>query len=148
MKNKRILHKPHKQIHTNTALYFFSSLSSGGHARNIFIAFNNETEEFIQQKPPKDHQDPILQQKIITKTKLMHVFGYSTQKINLFTSTTEEEESLVFNRKESWEFGTSLGFLACITTVRDSLRARHDLGVAGSVSLDFFTCPFALPILS
>jgi hypothetical protein len=60
----------------------------------------------------------------------------------------EEEESLVFNRKESWEFGTSLGFLACITTVRDSLRARHDLGVAGSVSLDFFTCPLAPPIWS
>jgi len=51
-----------------------------------------------------------------------------------------------FQRKESWEFGTGSGSLADITTDRDSLRARRDMGVTGSVSLDLFTCPLANPI--
>ena len=84
---------------------------------------------------------------IIKKTKLIqHILSTPHKKINLFTSTTEEEESLVFNGKESWEFGTSSGSLECITSVRDSLRARHGLGVP--VSLSYFTCPLALPIWS
>jgi hypothetical protein len=39
---------------------------------------------------------------IIKKTKLIqHILSTPHKKINLFTSTTEEEESLVFNRRKA-----------------------------------------------
>jgi hypothetical protein len=58
----------------------------------------------------------------------------------------KEELLFDFRQKDSWEFGTGLGLLADITTVRDSLRARRDLGVTGSVGLARFTCPLARPV--
>jgi|688.fasta_scaffold185614_1 hypothetical protein len=49
----------------------------------------------------------------IKTTLLQLILATPHKNINLFTSAPEEEESLVFNRKESWEFRTSSGSLAC-----------------------------------
>jgi hypothetical protein len=105
------------------------------------------------------------QQKIILKFNAFYVsrkpismflttFNYSVNRaparwinrkiIIVFSSPIQIKEVLPFDfrQKDSWDFGTGLGPLADITTVRDSLRARRDLGVTGSVGLARFTCPF------
>jgi hypothetical protein len=99
-------------------------------------------------KLPKDHQDLNLQNNYNKNKAHAAYFVYSTQKNQFIYIYNRRRRKFGFQQKESWEFGTGSGSLAYITSVRDSLRARHDLGVAGSVSLSFFTCPLALPIWS